>query len=75
VTTFCASNHRKPSTAGEITELLNRDLELKDLPFHLKDIAECLRETDDTVLVTGSSAKVTLPGDTGHAVLRRFEAA
>jgi hypothetical protein len=32
---------RKPSTAGEITELLNRDLELEDRP---------LQETDDTVL-------------------------
>jgi hypothetical protein len=41
---------RKPSTAGEITELLYR-------------------------LVTGTSAKVAFPGDTGHAVLRRFEAA
>jgi hypothetical protein len=41
---------RKPSTAGEITELLNRDLELEDRPFQLKDVAEWLRETDDTVL-------------------------
>ena len=44
-----------------------------------KDIAEWLRETDDTavdtVLVTGSSAKVAFPGDTGHAVLWRFVAA
>ncbi len=32
---------RKPSTAGEITELLNLDLELEDRP---------LQETDDTVL-------------------------
>jgi hypothetical protein len=32
---------RKPSAAGEITELLNRDLELEDRP---------LQETDDTVL-------------------------
>jgi hypothetical protein len=41
---------RKPSTAGEITELLYR-------------------------LVTGTSAKVAFPGDTGHAVLWRFVAA
>jgi hypothetical protein len=41
---------RKPSTAAEITELLDRDLELEDRPFQLKDIAEWLRETNDRVL-------------------------
>jgi hypothetical protein len=41
---------KKPSTAGEITELLNRALDLEDRPFPVKDIAEWLRETDDTVL-------------------------
>jgi len=31
---------RKHSTAGEITELLNRDLDLEDRPFQAKDVAE-----------------------------------
>jgi hypothetical protein len=70
---------RKPSTAGEITELLNRDLELEDPPFPIKGyrglVARNRRHGVDNVLVPGSSAKVAFPGDTGHAVLRRFEAA
>ena len=33
--------------SGAISELLNRDLELEDRVFQLKDIAEWLRETDD----------------------------
>ena len=41
---------RKPSTAEEITELLNRDLELEDRPFQTKEVAEWLRKTGDTVL-------------------------
>jgi len=41
---------RKPSTAGEITELVNRDLELEDRPFQAKDVAEWLRNTEDTAL-------------------------
>jgi hypothetical protein len=41
---------RKPSTAGEITELLNRDLGLEDRPFEAKDVAEWLRNTEDTAL-------------------------
>jgi hypothetical protein len=41
---------RKPSTAGEITELVNRDLDLEDRPFQAKDVAEWLRNTDDTAL-------------------------
>ena len=41
---------RKPSTADEITELLNRDLDLEDRPFQAKDVAEWLRNTDDTAL-------------------------
>jgi hypothetical protein len=41
---------KKPSTAGEITELLNRDLELGDHPFQEKDIAEWLRSTEDPAL-------------------------
>jgi hypothetical protein len=41
---------RKPSTAGEITELLNRDLDVDDRPFQTKDVAEWLRNTEDTAL-------------------------
>jgi hypothetical protein len=41
---------RKPSTAEEITELLNRDLELEDRPFRTKEVAEWLRNTGDTTL-------------------------
>ncbi len=41
---------RKPSTAGEITELLNRDLDLEDRPFQAKDVAEWLRNTEDIAL-------------------------
>jgi len=41
---------RRPSTAGEITELLNRDLDLEDRPFQAKDVAEWLRNTKDAAL-------------------------
>ena len=41
---------RKPSTAEEITELLNRDLEPEDRPFRAKEVAERLRNTEDTAL-------------------------
>jgi len=41
---------RKPSTAGEITELVNRDLELEDRPFQAKEVAEWLRNTEATAL-------------------------
>jgi hypothetical protein len=41
---------RKPSTADEITELLNRDLDPEDRPFQAKDVAEWLRNTEDTAL-------------------------
>jgi hypothetical protein len=41
---------RKPSTAEEITELLNRDLELEDRPFQTKEVAEWLRNTEGTSL-------------------------
>jgi hypothetical protein len=41
---------RKPSTAEEITELLNRDLEPEDRPFRAKAVAERLRNTEDTAL-------------------------
>jgi predicted Zn-ribbon and HTH transcriptional regulator len=37
---------KKPSTAEEITELLNRDLELEDRPFETKEVAERLRDTE-----------------------------
>lgn len=41
---------KKPSTAEEITELLNRDLEPEDRPFQTKEVAERLRNTGDAVL-------------------------
>ena len=41
---------RKPSTASEITELLNRDLDLDDRPFQAKDVAEWLGNAEDTAL-------------------------
>jgi hypothetical protein len=44
------SQIRKPSTAAEITELLNRALDFEDRPLSIEDVAEWLRETDDTVL-------------------------
>jgi hypothetical protein len=42
---------KKPSTAGEITELLNRDLEQGDRAFQEKDVAEWLRNSEDTALI------------------------
>jgi hypothetical protein len=41
---------KKPSTAGEITELLNRDLEQGDRALQEKDVAEWLRNNEDTAL-------------------------
>ncbi len=41
---------KKPSTADEITELLNRDLELEDQPFQTKEVAEWLRNTQGASL-------------------------
>ena len=41
---------RKPSTAVEITDLLNRNLDLGDRPFEANDVAEWLRSTEDTAL-------------------------
>ena len=41
---------RKPSTAEEITELLNRDLSLGDRPFQASEIAAWLRNPDNKVL-------------------------
>ena len=41
---------RKPSTAEEITELLNRDLEPEDRPFQPNEVAEWLRNAENTAL-------------------------
>jgi hypothetical protein len=41
---------KKPGTAGEITELLNRDLEQSDRAFQERDVAEWLRNSEDTAL-------------------------
>jgi hypothetical protein len=41
---------RKPSTAEEITELLNRDLGPGDRPFHTREIESWLRNASDKVL-------------------------
>jgi hypothetical protein len=41
---------KKPSTAGELTELLNLDLDQGDRPFQETDVAGWLRSTEDTAL-------------------------
>ena len=41
---------KKPSTAEEISELLNHDLELEDRPFQTKEVAERLRNIGDIAL-------------------------
>ena len=41
---------RKPSTAEEITELVNRDLSLGDRPFQASEIAAWLRDHGENVL-------------------------
>ncbi|MGE5112438.1 MAG: hypothetical protein ACM3JB_16355 [Acidobacteriaceae bacterium] len=41
---------KKPSTAEEITELLNRDLGPGDRAFQVRDVAAWLRNADDSVL-------------------------
>ena len=41
---------KKPSTAEEITELLNRDLGPGDRPFQAREVAAWLRNADHTVL-------------------------
>jgi hypothetical protein len=41
---------KKPSTAEEITELLNRDLGPGDRPFQTKEVASWLRNAEDKVL-------------------------
>jgi hypothetical protein len=41
---------KKPSTAGEITDLLNRDLEQGDRAFQERDVADWLRNSEHTTL-------------------------
>lgn len=41
---------KKPSTPEEIRELLNRDLEPEGRPFQRKEVAEWLRNAEDTAL-------------------------
>jgi hypothetical protein len=41
---------RKPSTAEEITELLNRELDLDDRPFRSEEVAEWLQGSENTTL-------------------------
>jgi hypothetical protein len=41
---------KKPGTASEITELLNLDLEQGDRAFQERDVAEWLRNSEDTAL-------------------------
>jgi hypothetical protein len=41
---------KRPSTAEEITELLNRDLGLGDQPFQVRDVATWLRNSEENVL-------------------------
>ena len=40
---------KKPSTAEEITELLNRDLGPGDRPFQAREVADWLRNADDVL--------------------------
>ena len=41
---------RKPSTAEEIAELLNRELDYEDRPFEPKEVAERLLNSQNAVL-------------------------
>ena len=41
---------KKPSTAEEITELVNRDLGPKDRPYKAGEVTDWLRNAGDTVL-------------------------
>ena len=41
---------KRPSTAEEITELLNRDLGAGDRPFQAREVEAWLRNARDTVL-------------------------
>ena len=40
---------RKPSTAEEITEVLNRDLGTGDPPFQVREVSTWLRNAPETV--------------------------
>ena len=55
---------KKPATAEEITELLNRDLGPGDQPFQVREVATWLRNAEENVLsfvLAGKSpAQVTL---------------
>jgi hypothetical protein len=41
---------RKPSTAEEITELVNRELDPEERPFQTREVANWLRNAHETVL-------------------------
>jgi hypothetical protein len=41
---------RKPSTAEEIAELVNRDLDPGERPFQAREVANWLRNAHETVL-------------------------
>ncbi len=41
---------KKPSTAEEITELVNRDLGPEDRPFQVRYVRSWLRSADDGIL-------------------------
>jgi len=41
---------KRPSTAEEITELLNRDLGSGDQPFQVREVATWLRNAEENVL-------------------------
>ncbi len=41
---------RKPSTAEELTELLNRDLGQGDQPFGTRDVSKWLRNAEESVI-------------------------
>ena len=41
---------KKPSTAEEITESINRNLGPEDRPFQVKEISTWLRNADESVL-------------------------
>lgn len=41
---------RKPSTAEEITEVLNRDLDPGDPPFQVREVSTWLRNASETAL-------------------------
>jgi hypothetical protein len=41
---------KKPSTAAEITEILNRDLGPGDRPFQVREVSTWLRNSDEEIL-------------------------